>query len=55
MTETIKGIGLTMPITITSEINPILHCVWMIVFCYIVDRKFLSQAVYHKKWNFTLL
>ena len=21
-----KGIGLTMPITITSEINPILHC-----------------------------
>ena len=23
-----KGIGLTMPITITSEINPILHCVF---------------------------
>ena len=23
-----KGIGLTMLITITSEINPILHCVF---------------------------
>ena len=23
-----KGIGLMMPITITSEINPILHCVF---------------------------
>ena len=28
VTETIKGIGLTMLITITSEINPILHCVF---------------------------
>ena len=35
-----KGIGLTMPITITSDINPILNCIfWMTVLCYSIDLR----------------